>query len=335
MTSDTVLRARNLAIAVPGYRHHVDAVCGVDIEVVRGETLAIVGESGCGKSLTALALAGLLPDRVRISGGTVEILGQDVSRQSEKVWRSLRGDRISMIFQDPMSALNPVLTIGEQIVEAIRAHRSVRKRAALEEGVDLLRRVKLQDPRGCMEAYPHQLSGGMRQRVLIAMAIANRPDILIADEPTTALDATVQADILALLADLKRETGMALVLITHDLTLVSRWANRIMVMYAGKVVETREAKSMLTHAAHPYTSALLAARPYRRPQTGQRPRLAEIKGRVPSPQDRPHGCGFAGRCDFIMPQCRLASPLPTKVSDGSVWCHVTTERQGRESGGIA
>ncbi|NTA13961.1 ABC transporter ATP-binding protein [Agrobacterium tumefaciens] len=334
MNIEPALRVRGLAISVPGDRHFVDAVREVDLDVAKGETLAIVGESGCGKSLTALALAGLLPDGVRISGGTVEILGHDVARKSEQAWRTLRGDRISMVFQDPMSALNPVLTIGDQIVEAIRAHRSIRRRAAFDEGVELLHRVKLHRPRDCMEAYPHQLSGGMRQRVLIAMAIANRPDILIADEPTTALDATVQAEILALLDELKRETGMALILITHDLSLVSRWADWIVVMYAGKAVESREAKSMLAEASHPYTTALLAARPYRRPDTGQRPRLAEIRGRVPSPQERGDGCSFANRCDLVMPRCRAVSPPPTQVSDGKIWCNAVDERQTRHSGGL-
>lgn len=334
MNIEPALRVRGLAISVPGDQHFVDAVCEVDLDVAKGETLAIVGESGCGKSLTALALAGLLPDGVRISGGTVEILGHDVAGKSEQAWRTLRGDRISMIFQDPMSALNPVLTIGDQIVEAIRAHRPIRRRAAFDEGVELLHRVKLQRPREYMEAYPHQLSGGMRQRVLIAMAIANCPDILIADEPTTALDATVQAEILALLNELKRETGMALILITHDLSLVSRWADRIMVMYAGKVVESREAKSILAEASHPYTSALLAARPYRRPDTGQRPRLAEIRGRVPPPQERGEGCSFANRCNLVMPRCRTVSPPPTRVSDGKIWCNAIDERQTRHSGGL-
>jgi peptide/nickel transport system ATP-binding protein len=335
MTIEPVLRVRHLAIAVPGERYPVDAVCGIDLEVARGETLAIVGESGCGKSLTALALAGLLPDGVRISGGTVEILGHDVAGKSEHAWRALRGDRISMIFQDPMSALNPVLTIGDQIVEAIRAHRPISRREAFSEGVKLLHRVKLQKPQEYMAAYPHQLSGGMRQRVLIAMAIANRPDILIADEPTTALDATVQADILALLDELKRDTGMALVLITHDLSLVSRWADRIMVMYAGKAVEAREAKSLLGEASHPYTRALLAARPQRRPDAGHRPRLAEIRGRVPSPQEKGDGCSFANRCDLVTSRCRAVSPQPVNCSNGRVWCHAVAEPEIGHSGALA
>ncbi|MDH2399959.1 ABC transporter ATP-binding protein [Bradyrhizobium sp. SSUT18] len=325
MTAGILLQARDLAIAVKGENGPVNAVRGLDIEVRRGETLAIVGESGCGKTLTALALAGLLPDNIAISGGTIELLGEDLSGLSPAQWRSMRGKRIAMIFQDPMAALNPVLTIGEQIVEAILAHRAVGKEAARMEAMDLLERVRLPLPDACMRAYPHQLSGGMRQRVTIAIAIANRPEILIADEPTTALDATVHAEILTLLTELKRESGMSLVMITHDLALVSRWADRVVVMYAGKAVESRPAiGGLLTSAAHPYTRALLAARPSRRPRAGPRPRLAEIPGRVPLPHQIGNGCSFADRCNMVLPACRNIAPARLVLGNGEVWCHAAT-----------
>lgn len=321
MTDAIVLRTRDLCVAVPGSAGPVNAVRGLDMEVRRGETLGIVGESGCGKSLSALALAGLLPDRVNISGGTIELSGEDLRGLSARQWRSFHGSRIGMIFQDPMAALNPVLTIGEQLVEALLAHQRRALASAREHAVHLLERVKLPDPRGCMFAYPHQLSGGMRQRVLIAIAIANKPDVLIADEPTTALDATVQAEILSLLADLQRETQMALVLITHDLGLVSRWVDRVVVMYAGKAVESLPADDLLHQAAHPYTRALLAARPIRRPTGHPRPRLAEIPGRVPPPTELGNGCSFADRCSVALPICRSVAPHPVVSGQRQVWCH--------------
>ncbi|MDM0118421.1 ABC transporter ATP-binding protein [Variovorax arabinosiphilus] len=320
-----VLRARSLVISVRSGGRRVPAVRGMDIEVTRGETLAIVGESGCGKSLTALALAGLLPDGVQVSGGSIELFGEDVTALDEAGWRLRRGCRIAMVFQDPMAALNPVLTIGEQIVEAIHAHRPASTQQAREEAVALLARVKLPHPERSFAAYPHQLSGGMRQRALIAIAIANRPEVLIADEPTTALDATVQAEILALLRSLQRESGMALVIITHDLNLVARWADRVTVMYAGRAVEDRPGDVLLDGSVHPYTRALMAARPRPRPAGALRPRLAEIPGRVPSPGDAGPGCAFAGRCGFATQRCETVAPDALPVTRGVVWCHAASE----------
>ena len=321
----TVLKARGLAISVPADGGRVEAVRGLDLQVARGETLAIVGESGCGKSLTALALAGLLPEGVRIAGGAIELLGDEVTALSEAAWRTRRGRRIAMVFQDPMAALNPVLTVGEQVVETILAHRPVGARAAREEALALLARVKLPQPAQCFAAYPHQLSGGMRQRVLIAIAVAHRPEVLIADEPTTALDATVQAEILALLQGLQRESGMALVIITHDLQLVARWADRVTVMYAGRAVEDRRADALLEGSRHPYTRALMAARPRRRPVEGPRPRLAEIPGRVPPPGQTGPGCAFAGRCGLATARCETSSPDALRLAGGTVWCHAAAE----------
>ncbi|HXZ08461.1 MAG TPA: ABC transporter ATP-binding protein, partial [Paraburkholderia sp.] len=236
-TGFTALSVRGLEVRVPTARGRVAAVRGVDLDVSRGETLAIVGESGCGKTLTALAVAGLLPDGLSVSRGDIAVCGERVTGLSEDAWRAYRGARIAMVFQDPMSSLNPVLKIGSQIVEAILAHRPMSRRNARDEALALLTRVALTPADRCFDAYPHQLSGGMRQRVQIAIAIANRPAVLIADEPTTALDATVQAGVLKLLRELQREDGMALVTITHDLRLVTQIADRVMVMYAGRAVE--------------------------------------------------------------------------------------------------
>jgi peptide/nickel transport system ATP-binding protein len=315
-----VLSVRDLKVGVRSARGEVDAVRGLDLDVARGETLALVGESGCGKSLTALALAGLLPDGARIRSGRIVLGGVSIEGLPERRLRRLRGQRVGMVFQDPMAALNPVLTIGEQIVEAIRAHRSVSRAQARSEAESLLARVRLREGAQLLQAFPHQLSGGMRQRILIAIAIANRPDVLIADEPTTALDATVQAEILALLDELRRDSGMALVLITHDLGLVSRWADRVAVMYAGRAVETRSAAT-LADAAHPYTRALLAARPRRRPLRGPRPRLAEITGRVPLPGEVISGCAFADRCAAMTALCRRQAPETQRLGDAGVACH--------------
>lgn len=325
-----VLKADKLKVGIGTRGGFIDAVRGIELELHRGEAVALVGESGCGKSLTALSLAGLLPHNVQVTGGRIALHQQDVTNFSEAEWRAIRGKRIAMIFQDPMSALNPVLTIGEQVTEAILAHRNLPKREAFDEAVHLLERVRLREPAQCMKAYPHQLSGGMRQRVVIAMAVANSPDVLIADEPTTALDASVQGDILTLLDELRRETGMALLLITHDLSLVSKWADRAVVMYAGSIVEMGVARSLFSQPAHPYTRALLQSRPSRRPAGAPRQRLPEIRGRVPSPSEIGPGCSFVDRCELAMPKCREAGPLPLiQVPQGKVWCHATQERQHR------
>jgi peptide/nickel transport system ATP-binding protein len=239
-----------------------------------------------------------------------------------------------MVFQDPMSALNPVHTVGDQIVEAILAHRPVGARRAREEALALLAKVKLPRPAQTFAAYPHQLSGGMRQRALIAIAIANQPEVLIADEPTTALDATVQAEILALLQELRSESGMALVIITHDLDLVSRWADRVTVMYAGRAVEAGRAAALLEAPRHPYTRALMAARPRRRDAAGPRRRLAESPGRVPPPGEIGPGCAFAGRCGLKTAHCDAVSPEGLALAHGAVWCHAVQDgrQEVREEG---
>lgn len=320
-TQDHVLQASGISITVPSAARDVVAVRALDLALSAGETLAIVGESGCGKSLTAMALAGLLPKGVKLIDGHIEVLGENVTHFTEEDWRLRRSRQLGVVFQDPMSALNPVLTIGEQIVEAIHAHQKVNPRQARDEALSLLERVKIPRSSQCLLAYPHQLSGGMRQRAMIAIAIANKPQILIADEPTTALDATVQSEILSLLKDLQRDSGMALILITHDLQLVTRWVDQVAVMYAGKVVEERPVASLLEEACHPYSQALIAARPHRRPQHAPRQRLAEIPGRVPAPGELGPGCAYADRCDSAIAACWSKAPAMHQSGSSRVWCH--------------
>ncbi|WP_279357609.1 ABC transporter ATP-binding protein [Methylobacterium indicum] len=327
---DPVLDVDGLSVSFPGPRGtRLPAVEDLGFAVRPGETLAIVGESGCGKSATALALLGLLPPHATATARRLSIAGTELSsadpRTSPEIWRRQRGGRIAMIFQEPLTALNPVLTIGEQVAEAVRAHEPVSWRTARGRALDLLRRVRLPSPERCLEAYPHQLSGGMRQRVVIAMALACRPAVLVADEPTTALDVTVQARVLDLIGEIQRETRAALILITHDLGIVADRADRVLVMYAGRAVETRHARDLFAAPAHPYTRALLAARP-RPGWTGPRPRLAEIPGRVPGLAERgAAGCRFAPRCASVLPECHTLRPGPRSVAGGEAACHRVAE----------
>jgi peptide/nickel transport system ATP-binding protein len=297
------------------------AVDGLSFHIAAGETLAIVGESGCGKSLTALALLGLVAAPGRIEGRSVKLQGRDMLGLDGEAMRRLRGNRIAMIFQEPMTALNPVLTIGEQIIEAITAHENVPYKEAHERAVALLDRVRISDPHRRVSEYPHQLSGGMRQRVMIAVALACNPVLLVADEPTTALDVTIQSQILELLDQIKRESGTAILLITHDLGVVSEYSDRVLVMYAGRKVEEQATRDLLTSPLHPYTRGLIAARPGRHHMSGLRTRLSEIPGLVPSLAQMPHGCGFAARCRLAVDACRVARPPLIPVGEnGAVAC---------------
>ncbi|VUD72829.1 ABC transporter ATP-binding protein [Methylobacterium symbioticum] len=308
-TGAPVLEVDDLRISFRERAAERAAVHGLGFSVEAGETLAIVGESGCGKSLTAFALLGLLPGNARASG-RVRLEGRDILGLEGEAMRRLRGTRIAMIFQEPMTALNPVLTIGAQIVEAIREHEAVSAADARTRTLSLLARVRIPDPERRFGEYPHRLSGGMRQRVVIAMALACAPAVLVADEPTTALDVTVQAEILDLIDDLRRETGMAVVLITHDLGLVAEHADRVLVMYAGRAVEAGSAAALFAAPRHPYTRALVAARP--RPGSALRQRLVEIPGQVPPPGAMPPGCAFAPRCPAAEAPCReTPPPLPS------------------------
>jgi len=296
----------------------------VSFSLERGRTLCIVGESGCGKSATALALLKLLPPYGRIESGRVELEGQgDILGLTERQLQSIRGNEISIVFQEPMTSLNPVHTIGRQVVEVIRAHEHLSRGKARNKAIEVLEMVGFADVVQRFDAYPHELSGGMRQRVMIAMALACRPSVLIADEPTTALDVTIQAQILDLLASLKRDLGMAVVLITHDLGVVAETADDVVVMYAGRVMERATAETLLTQPAHPYTQALLASVP--RPDRHRGGRLPVIPGAVPDLLALKEGCTFADRCTHVFEPCRETEPGLRTVSEGhDVRCYLVS-----------
>ena len=283
----------------------VRAVDGVSWRLAAGGTLGLVGESGCGKSVTALSILRLLAVPPARIGGAVRFRGDDLLQRSEREMRKIRGDRISMIFQEPMTSLNPVLTIGRQIAETIVLHQKVGMREALERAVESLRLVQIAEPERRVGEYPHQLSGGMRQRVMIALALACNPEVLIADEPTTALDVTIQAQILDLLRGLQQRLGMGVVLITHDLGVVAECCDRVVVMYAGRKVEEASALELFHRPLHPYTRALMASMPS---MNATAARLVEIPGMVPAPQDLGRGCAFAPRCAHATAQCRAETP---------------------------
>ena len=292
----------------------VKAVDSVDFQVASGETLAIVGESGCGKSMTALSLMRLIPDPPgRIVSGEIRLAGRDLLKITEEEMRGVRGNEISMIFQEPMTSLNPVMTIGRQISEALILHRNLDRKAALKRAVEMLDLVRIPEPAQRSREYPHQLSGGMRQRAMIAMALACNPKVLIADEPTTALDVTIQAQILELIVELQREFSAAVVLITHDLGVVAETAHRVIVMYAGRKVEEAEVGELFERPLHPYTVGLMASIPRLDLMRGEvertAERLQEIPGIVPPLFDLPAGCAFAPRCSRADDRCRRERPV--------------------------
>ncbi|MCK9282776.1 MAG: ABC transporter ATP-binding protein [Rhodocyclaceae bacterium] len=315
----TLLSARNLSVRI-GAAH---PVADVSFDIAAGETFALLGESGCGKSMTALALMRLLPDAARIDGGTVTLADVDLFALSEAEMRRQRGRQAAMIFQEPATSLNPVLTVGQQIGESLALHRRLRGQPAREAGVELLRAVGIPDPRRRWDEYPFQLSGGMKQRAMIAMALAGEPRLLIADEPTTALDVTIQAQVLDLLADLQKARGMALLLISHDLGVVARMADRIGVMYAGQLVEVAERAAFFARPAHPYAQKLFAALPDAKARNG---RLATIPGQVPPLDTHFAGCRFAERCAAVMEVCRhQPPPWFEPVAGQRVRCHLYAE----------
>jgi len=302
----------------------VRVVDEVSFAVPAGRTVALVGESGCGKSMTALSLMRIHPEPpARIAAGRILLDGRDLMALDEAAMRQVRGRDIAIVFQEPMTALNPVLTAGEQIVEAILAHRPEDRHSARGQALDLLRRVNIPDPERRLDEYPHRMSGGMRQRVMIAMALAGNPRVLIADEPTTALDVTIQAQILALLRDLQARLGMAMVLITHDFGVVAEQAARVVVMYAGRVVEEAATAELFRRPLHPYVQGLMAATPRFEPGLGvRRGRLAEIKGTVPRLSELPPGCAFAPRCAQAIDRCRTERPPLARFGDRQVACFV-------------
>ncbi len=297
----------------------VRAVDGVSLAVAEGETVALVGESGSGKSVLSLSVMGLVPPPGRVVSGSVSYAGRDLAGMSERDRRGLRGREMAMIFQDPMTSLNPVIRVGEQIAEPLRFHLGLSRRDARKRAVELLEEVGLPDPAERAKAHPHALSGGMRQRVMIAMAIACGPKLLIADEPTTALDVTVQAQILDLLRDLQKRSGMAMLFVTHDLGVVAEIADRVAVLYAGKVVEDASAGDLFDAPRMPYTRGLLASVPS---LAGPVSRLTGIDGSVPSGIDRPSGCAFHPRCSFALDLCRNVEPRTERAAPGHfVRCH--------------
>ena len=295
----------------------VPAVDGVSYHVAAGETLGVVGESGCGKSVTALSILRLVSSPPgRIVGGEIRFQGNNLLALTEREMERVRGTDISMIFQEPMTSLNPLQTVGHQIAETIALHRGVSHRAAMQQAVDMLRRVRIPEPERRAEAYPHQMSGGMRQRVMIAMALSCDPKVLIADEPTTALDVTIQAQILDLMRELRNTLGTAMILITHDMGVVAENADRVVVMYAGRKVEEAPVDDLFDRPAHPYTRGLLASIPHLDPTSRANKRLNEIKGMVPVLTRLPAGCAFAPRCGLASDRCRTEAPSLRGVGDG-------------------
>jgi oligopeptide/dipeptide ABC transporter ATP-binding protein len=316
-----LLSVENLVLTFPAEDRRIAVVDKLSLTIARGETLALIGESGCGKSLTALAIMRLLPKPGRIEAPSrIAFDGSNLLELSVPEMRSIRGGAIGMIFQEPMTSLNPVTTVGDQVLEAVWLHGKLSRTAARERVIELLNMVGIPDPRARFSAYPHQLSGGLKQRVMIAMAMAMRPRLLIADEPTTALDATIRAQILALLRQLSSSTGTAVLLITHDFGVVNEIADRVAVMYAGMIVEEGTRRELLRHPRHPYAQSLLKSIP--RPEA-RGSKLAEIKGVVPRPGHWPPGCRFAPRCPSAFDRCRAELPHRTTVSASQgAWCHL-------------
>lgn len=296
-----LLEVRNLTTAFTGDYGKSIAVDHIDFHVDEGEVVCIVGESGCGKSVTSLSIMGLLGRGGAVIDGSVLFDGKNLLEMTEKELDEVRGDQVTMIFQDPLTSLNPVFTVGNQIVESIRTHMKLSKEEAVKRAQNLLERVGMPDAKGVMKKYPHTLSGGMRQRAMIAMALACNPRLLIADEPTTALDVTIQAQIMELLFELQRETGMALILITHDIGLVANMADRVLVMYAGQIIEQAPVKELFTNPKHPYTRALLDTVPTIRDSSDRE--LVSIPGIVPESYDDIKGCRFADRCIYRKEEC--------------------------------
>jgi len=292
----------------------IRAVDGVDLSVGKGETLGIVGESGCGKSITSLSIMQLLPKGLgKIAAGEVRFNGENMLDFSEQKMRSIRGNEMAMIFQEPMTSLNPVFKIGKQIAESARYHHGVSKHKAKDMAVEMLTKVGIPRPEKVAASYPHELSGGMRQRVMIAMAMICNPKLLIADEPTTALDVTIQAQILDLMRELQKSEGTSILMITHDLGVVAEMCDRVVIMYAGQVVEETDVKTLFKDPKHPYTQSLLASLPQ---LNSDQERLASIPGQVPNPLDMPKGCRFAPRCQFAKEICRAEAPELTEVESG-------------------
>ncbi len=323
MQTQPVLRVRDLTTCFDGDETTVVAVDRLSFDLMPGETLGLVGESGCGKSVTSLSIMRLLRAPGRVAGGSIEFDGQDLLALPEKAMRAIRGNQISMIFQEPMTSLNPVFTVGRQISESLMLHQGLSRREAMAQAESLLELVQISDPARRVREYPYQLSGGMRQRAMIAMALACQPKVLIADEPTTALDVTIQAQILHLLREIQQRLGTSIVLITHDLGVVAQMCQRVIVMYAGRKVEEGSVDDILDRAQHPYTQALLRSLPDFAAGQDHDARLAELPGIVPVMTPESRGCAFAARCPEAQPRCaEQAPPAADAGSRHRVWCWV-------------
>ncbi len=325
MSGPALLEVEDLAVAARSRRGDLEIVHGVGLQLGPGETVGLVGETGSGKSLTMLALMRLLSPPLGITRGRVTFDGRDLTVLSERGMRELRGSQMAMIYQDPMTSLNPLMRIGAQVAEAMTAH-GVARSEAQRRSLELLARVEIPDPERTARSYPHEFSGGMRQRAVIAIALAMRPRLLIADEPTTALDVTIQQQILALVNELRRELGMATIWVTHDLGVVARLVDRVLVMYAGHVVEDAPVDQLFHAPQHPYTRSLLAALP--NPADDTRPALVQIPGRPPLPTDVVEGCPFRPRCDQAREACRVRPTLQPRLA-GRVACWVPVEEWRR------
>ena len=319
---DKLLEVKNLRTQFPTRAGLVRSVDGVSFSIGEGELLGLVGESGCGKSITALSIMRLISSPGKIVGGSIKFKGEELTTATDDRLRAIRGNDIAMVFQDPMTSLNPVFTVGEQIAEAVRLHRKLDKKKAWQAAIESMKEVSIPSPERRANDYPHQLSGGMRQRIMIAMALACDPELLIADEPTTALDVTIQAQILELLENLRRSRKLAVLLITHDLGVVAEVADRVCVMYTGKIVEESSVDELFTDPKHPYTRGLLRSVPKLTDIATQKAvRLETIDGTVPNPTELPFGCHFAPRCEFRMELCTQGDiPLSSLPNDVKVRC---------------
>ncbi len=310
-----ILEIKNLSVsfASDGIKERAIAVNGVDIDIPRGKTVGLVGESGCGKSVTSLAVMGLLADNGRVEGGEAMFGGQDLLKLSDRELRRIRGNRISMIFQEPMTSLNPVITAGKQVAEALRLHAGLDAAAAKARTIEIFDKVGIPEPERRYGCYPHQLSGVLRQRVMIGMAMVMKPDLLIADEPTTALDVSIEAQILRLMRDLQRESGTSILMITHNLGVVAELCDEVYVMYAGEVVERADVMTLFNQCAHPYTRGLMASLPRMTPKGW---RLYNIQGTVPNLRAMPAGCRFSPRCEFARERCKTEKPPLVDIGNG-------------------
>ena len=324
-----IVEIKNLVVsfASDGLKDRAVAVNGVDIDIPAGKTVGLVGESGCGKSVTSLSVMGLLADNGRVDSGGAIFGGKDLLKLPDKQLREIRGNRISMIFQEPMTSLNPVLTVGRQVDEALRLHSGLDKAAARKRTIEIFEKVGIPEPERRYGCYPHQLSGGLRQRVMIGMAMVLQPDLLIADEPTTALDVSIEAQILRLMRDLQKDSGMSILMITHNLGVVAEICDWVYVMYAGEVVEKADVFTLFRACTHPYTRGLMASLPRMTPK-GQR--LYNIMGTVPNLRAMPVGCRFSPRCEFATERCRSEKPPLTDLGDGHL-CRCFDPRMGGDA----